>query len=50
MSALAETIFAAGLLAGLAVGSALAVYALIYAVGERERARHDHRYARGDRR
>ena len=49
MSALAETIFAAGLLAGLAVGSALVVYALVYAVGERERAR-DHRYARGDRR
>ena len=47
MSALAETVFAAGLLAGLAVGSALVVYTLIYAVGKRERARRDHRYAGG---
>jgi hypothetical protein len=45
MSALAETVFAAGLLAGLVVGSGLAVYALIYAIGRRERARRDHRYA-----
>ena len=45
MSALAEVVFAAGLLAGLAVGSALAIYALIYAIGKRERARRDHRYA-----
>ena len=49
MSALAETVFATGLLAGLVIGSALAVYALIYAIGRRERAR-DHRYARGDQR
>ena len=47
MSSLAEPgLFVAGLATGLLVfGGALAVYALIYAVGERERARRDHRYA-----
>ena len=48
MSALAETVFITGLLAGLAVGSALAVYTLVYVIGRRERR--GHRYARGDRR
>ena len=48
MSALAEMVFITGLLAGLVIGSALGVYALVYAVGRRERR--DHRYARGDRR
>jgi len=48
VSALAEVVFATGLFAGLVIGSGLAVYALIYAIGKRERAR-DHRYARGDR-
>ena len=43
MSALAETVFATGLLAGLAVGSALGVYTLVYVIGRRERR--DHRYA-----
>ena len=37
MSALAETVFITGLLAGLAVGSALGVYALVYVIGRRER-------------
>jgi hypothetical protein len=50
VSALAETVFATGLFAGLVIGSALAVYALIYAIGRRERARRDHRYAGSDRR
>ena len=50
MSALAEAVFVTGLFAGLVIGSALVVYALIRAVGKRERARRDHRYARGDRR
>jgi hypothetical protein len=48
VSALAETVFITGLLAGLVIGSGLAVYALVYAIGRRERR--DHRYARGDRR
>ena len=47
MSVLAETVFATGLLAGLAVGSALAVYVLVYVIGRRERR--GHHYARGDR-
>ena len=47
MSALADpNLFIAGVATGVLVGSALAVYALIYAIGRRERARRDHRYAR----
>ena len=37
MSALAETVFITGLLTGLAVGSALAVYTLVYVIGRHER-------------
>ena len=48
MSALAETVFITGLLAGVVIGSALAVYALVHLIGRRERR--GHHYARGDRR
>jgi len=43
VSALAEAVFATGLLAGLVIGSALAVYALVYVIGRRERR--SYRYA-----
>ena len=47
---MSNALFLAGLATGLlAFGGVLVVYALVYAVGEWERAR-DHRYARGDRR
>ena len=52
MSPLTEPhLFVGGLAAGMVIiAGALAVYALIHAIGRRERARRDHRYARGDRR
>jgi hypothetical protein len=50
VSPLAEPgLFVVGVATGVFVGGALAVYALIRAIGKRERARRDHRYARGER-
>jgi len=48
MSPLAEPhLFIAAVATGVLVGSALAVYALIYAIGRRERARRNYRYTEG---